>query len=67
MADGTKETSLNAAQVCLLTLCSGKSAVPRAQRVGGGEEGREGKAVSAQAGSAGLGINMAFKQIAAQN
>lgn len=42
VADGAKETPLNAAQVCLLTLCSGKNAVLRAQRVSLRWRGREG-------------------------
>lgn len=32
VADGAKETPLNAARVCLLTLCWGRGAGPRAQR-----------------------------------
>lgn len=67
VADGAKDTPPKRSRVCLLTLCSDKSAVPRAQRVWDGEKGRAGKVVSAAVGPVGMDINTAFTQIAAQN
>lgn len=68
VADGAKETPLNAAQVCLLALCSGKNAVLRTQSQPEMErKGGRGRLCHQQAGSVGMEINTAFKQIAAQN